>query len=206
MAVPASPFCASSDVAPYLPMRLNNRGDFNDTNTSIPLTTVNVYINNISTMILGRFRMAGYVTPLTALSGVTWPADQTSFLLVLAVMGTAGVISGPLVSNPGRRSSDQNLFQTAFEDGLNEIYDRTSKIAGPFYGCQYRSMTPAERAVGVPAIPTTSHLLEYNDPSAYTGLEYWTAKAQEYQDYMESLKPIYNYDYGLNSLEKGPYV
>lgn len=210
MAVPASPFCLSSHVAPYIGIRLNGRGDFEDGVTGITKTAVDGFILDVSAQILARFRFAGYTTPLTT-NGETWPTDQTDFLRVLATMGVNSILNSPFIENPGRRSADGNSFKTMYESGLDEIYERRSGkksgAAGPFFGCLYRSMTPAERAVATPAIPTTSWLLETYDPALHTSFGYWTDKSQGMQDYMENvLKLIGNYDYNLNSLEKGPYV
>lgn len=204
--VPSAPFCASAQVAPYMSIRLNNRGDFEDGVTDISKTVVDGFIANVSTEMLARFRRAGYVTPLVALTGVDWPSDQTDFLTVLCVMGVCSIFTSPFVANPGRRSADRNPFEKRYNAGLDEIFEIEDKEAGPFYGCQYRSMAAAERAVGAPAVPTTSWLQEQYDPAANTSFTYWTNKAQEMQDYMESLEPLYNYDFGLNDLEKGPYV
>ena len=206
MAVPTAPFCLSSNVAPYFFIRLKGRGDFEDGVTSISKTSVDAFISNVSAQILARFRRAGYVTPLVALSGVDWPDDQTNFLTVLCVTGALSILSSPLITDPS--SGGDNPFKEPYDAGLDEIFDIKSKNggAGPFYGCQYRSMTKAERAVGVPAVPTTSYLQEMYDPAAHTSYTYWTNKSQEMQDYMESLLPLHNYTYGLNDLNKGPYV
>jgi hypothetical protein len=211
MAVPSAPFALSSDVAPYLAQRLSGRGDFEDGVTGIPKTSVDVFIVDVSSQMLARFRLAGYITPLTT-NGETWPDNQTDFLRTLAVMGVCSILNSPFVENPARRSGDGNSFKTMYESGLDEIYDRRSAVsgrrsAGPFFGCLYRSMTPAERAVAVPAVPTTSWLLETYDPALHSGFQYWTDLSQRMQDYMEdTLQLIHNYDYDLNSLEKGPYV
>lgn len=206
MAVPASPFCLSSNVAPYLFVQLKGRGDFQDGSTNISKTSVDGFIDNVSAQMLARFRRAGYVTPLVDLSGVSWPADQTDFLTILCVMGACSIISSPFVTNPSAGGGKANLFKDSYKSGLDEIFEIEDKEAGPFYGCQYRSMTPAERAVGIPAVPTTSHLQEMNDPAAHTSFSYWTGKSQQMQDAMEALLPLHNYDFNLNEMEKGPYV
>lgn len=206
MTVPSAPFCLSSNVAPYMSLRMNNRGDFEDGVTNMSKTTVDGFIDDVSAQILGRFRLAGYTVPLTDLTGITWPSTQTDFLRALCVMGACSVLSSLFVANPGRRSADGNPFEKLYNSGLEDIF-RTAfsiRIAGPFYGAQYKSMSPAEKAVGVPAVPTTSHLLTMNDPAAHTGFRYWTDKSQEMQDYMEALLPLHNYDYDLNEQEAGP--
>lgn len=206
MTIPSAPFCLSSDVAPYMSLRLNRRSDFEDDETGIRQTNVNIFISNVSTQIVAKFRMAGYVTPLTT-NGVIWPDDQTEFLKVLTVMGVCSLLTSPLVENPGRRTGDGNSFKTMYESGLTDIYDKVGKKAGPFWGCQYKMMSPAERAVETPAVPTTSFLLEVYNPALHAGFQYWTDKSQQMQDYMEdTLQIMHNYSYGLNDLEKGPYV
>lgn len=205
MAIPTS-FATSANVAPYLSVLLDGRGDFADGITGIEKTPVDTFIADVSGQIVARFRLAGYTTPLTT-NGAVWPDNQTDFLRILTVMGACFIINSPFVENPARRSGDGNSFKGIYESGLDEIYDKKSKVAGPFFGCLYRSMTPAERAVAVPAIPTTSWLQETYDPALHAGFQYWTDKSQLMQNYMQdTLGIIANYDYNLNSLEKGPYV
>ena len=205
MAVPTSPFCVSADVAPYLAVRLKGAGDFVDGVTAPSKANVDIFIANIATQILARFRLAGYVIPITA-SG-TWPSEQTDFLKVLNVMGACALMTSPFIENPGRRSGDGNSFEIIYQSGLSDIYDKENKIAGPFFGCSFRSATAANKAVVDPALPTTSHLLEMYDPARHAGFQYWTDKSREMQDYMEdTLKIKHNFDYDLNDLNKGPNV
>lgn len=207
MAVPTAPFCQSSDVAPYMFIRLKGRGDFEDGVTNISKTAVDGFIGNVSAQMLARFRRAGYVTPLIALSDVTWPTDQTDFLTALCIMGTLSILSSPLVTDPSAtRGGSGDSFKAVYESGLDEIFETEDGSVGPFYGCQYRSMSRAERVVGIPAVPMTSWLQEMNDPAAHASFGYWTDKSQEMQDRMEVLKILHNYDYDLNDMEKGPYV
>ena len=206
MAIPAAPFALSSNVAPYVGIRLNDRGDFEDGVTVPGKTAVEQFIDDVSGQIMGRFRLAGYTTPLVT-DGVAWPTNQTDFLRMLTVMGACFILNSPFVENPGRRTGDGNAFDKMYQNGLDEIYEKAKRVAGPFFGCLYRSMTPAEKAVATPAIPTTSWLLETYDPALHASLQYWTDKSQAMQDYMQNeLKIIHNSDYNLNSLEKGPYV
>lgn len=206
MAVPSSPFAQSSNVAPYVGIRLNDRGDFEDGITVPGRTSVDQFIADVSGQILARFRLAGYTTPLVT-DGATWPDNQTDFLRMLTVMGVCFILNSPYVENPGRRTGDGNAFDKLYSNGLDEIYDKGARVAGPFFGCSYRNMTPAERSVATPAIPTTSWLLETYDPALHAGFQHWTDKSQAMQDYMQDiLKLPHNYDYNLNSLELGPYV
>lgn len=200
--MPDAPFCTSAEVALLHYQLVKPLFDFEDGVTNPGKTQVDTMITLVSNRLLNRFRHAGYIIPLSAITDETWPEDQTQLLKWGTMAGVSAMISGPFQSNPGVRGERPNPLQREFDSLLDDIFNRATGVSMPFRA-QYYSGTPAEKAIGEMAVPRTDWMDQKYDPWRHYSFQKLTDKLYSIQKVMEDMDLEYNYIYGLHDQEPG---
>ncbi len=114
--------------------------------------TVEYFIKMVASAVDMRLMQAGYIIPLEALDGETWPESQTYFLDYLVGLGAAGLIGNTLrpapAMGPGSENSPGNVFYQQYNTWVEMI--ATGKMG---LRAKYRISTPAERFILSPLGP-----------------------------------------------------
>lgn len=206
MAIPTAPFCESTDVAIFFP-ELKGAADFKSKDDPHPTTptkeNVDSCISFVSTHLVIAFRQAGYVVPLAAMSGETWPDDQTTYLKFVTAVGATSLAGGYALSGTPKRKKDQDVFQALYAEELQRIYDTRLKVSSlRFRAAHYRG-TPAEMALSEPYAPVTDHLQDYHDPMREYPLKLVADKLLQIEQTMVDRKLFWDYAYDIFGINMG---
>lgn len=198
MPAPTPPFATSAQVASFMPS-LANGSDFTSSSTP-PKATVDSVLALVSSQIEMTFGQAGYLVPLAEIDGENWPSSQTSYLQLLAIMGTAGMVGGNVVKPapalaPGRSGGTGNVFYDFFTGELKKIFD--GQRATVRFRAKYYLGTPAERLISEPSGPTTDFFEGKYDPTRWLSFEAMTDKIRAIQIAQTDLMVQWDYLYGL---------
>lgn len=205
MTAPTAPW-TTAEVCAYL-MSTTLKTGTNFTATSTPNTTmVTTFIGWISSQIEMQFSMAGYLIPLAELSGETWPSSQTTYLQLVATLGSVAMAGGysqrplPAVA-PGRISSSGNVFQDLYNAELNKIYNMQTGKTYLNFRARYGIGTPAQEALTDPQGPSTDFMEGYFDPEKYYDNWMVANKVLAIQQTMVDMD--INWDYMYRLLNRG---
>ena len=96
-------------------------------------------------IINGMFKSVGYVVPFAAITGETWPTDQTVLLQIMSAVGCAAMASGHILLPaprmiPGREGGQQNVYAAMFRTFQTDV-----KENGAGFRANYRLGTKAEK-------------------------------------------------------------
>lgn len=207
MAAIAPPFTTSAAVAMLMSVTLKTATDF--TTTTFPtLAMVNQFISWVSSQMELQFSMAGYVVPFTEVSGETWPTSQTTYLQLVATLGTVAMAGGfaqkplPAIA-PGRAGGSGNVFQDLYNAELLKIYDPQTKQTYLNFRSGYRIGSPAQVALTDPRGPTTDFLEGYYDSFRYYDNWHIANKIMAIQMTFEDMDINWDYMYGLAGFNRG---
>lgn len=206
MTAPAAPFTTSAAVAFLVGVTLKGGTDFT-AQTTPTSTLVDQAILWISAQIELQFSMAGYVMPLTEISGETWPTAQTRWLQMVSSLGAAAMAVGyaqkpaPALA-PGRQSGSGNVLQDLYNTELAKIYDMKLNRTFLRFRADYYASTPAEAALIVPRGPTTDYLEGRYDPMRYLGLFDVADRVLAIQRSMTDSRISWDYLYGLFDFDR----
>jgi len=194
MTVPVSPYCSSAEVAMLFPNLIGGATDFEDGLTSIPKSTVDLFIQLVSGRIDAALSQAGYYIPLAAISGETWPGFQTDFLKLMTMTGVAGMLSRPQSVNPiGGNQPDRNLFKEQFNKDISSIFNPRTRKSTLSFRANYREGSAAEAVLSSLASPTTNDMAGYSDPTQNEGFASITRRLHELQTLYEASDVAINY-------------
>lgn len=207
MAVATAPYTTSAAVAIMMNVPLKGGTDFANDGTTVPTkTAVETMIGWISSQIDLQFSMAGYILPFAALTDESWPTTQTTYLQLIATLGTAAMAGGysqkplPAVS-PGRTGGTGNVLQDLYLAELKKIFDPQFNRTSLNFRSTYRIGTPAQIALTDPRGPTTDFLEGHYDP--YRQLDNWDI-AQNILDIERGMRDMsISWDYLYRVLNRG---
>lgn len=194
MAAPTPPFATTEQVAEFMPAFIEHASDFTQASTPRK-SSVSSVLALVSSQIEMSFGMAGYLVPLTEISGETWPTSQTSYLQLLTIMGTVGMIGGKALNPAGaltsaRQVGSGNLFKDFFDTELK-------KIPISRFRARYYIGTQAEKMLSEPMGPTTDFFEGKYDPTRYLSFEETTNKVRAIEKSMTDLMVNWDYLYSL---------
>lgn len=168
MTAPVSPWTTSEAVAFLMGVTLKTGTNFTTT-TNPTLAAVTQFISWISSQIELQFSMAGYILPLAEIADETWPTSQTTYLQLIATLGTVAMAGGfaqkplPAIA-PGRSGSSGNVFQDLYNAELAKIYNPQTNATYLNFRATYRVGSPAQIACSDPRGPMTDFMEGYYDP------------------------------------------
>lgn len=205
MSAPTSPFATSAQVGFFLPNLLVGATDFS-ASTKPTKNAVDSIIGWVSSQIEMQFGSAGYLVPLTVITGESWPTSQTNFLAMITCLGTAAYVGGhslkpaPAVA-PGREGGTGNLFQNLFNAELEKIWDgRSTRLR---FRARYYAGTPAEEALAQPMGPGSDFMEGQFDPTRYGTVWEVTESMRAVQLAIRDLEIDWDYLYAYKSFNAG---
>ena len=212
MTTPSTPYCTSAQVAAFA--RSNLKGGMDFSASSIPTKDqVDNAIDLVSGQIDMNFRMAGYKIPFVAISGETWPTDQTIYLSFVAAVGATALAVGHAANpapalGPTFLRGTGNVYQDLFTQELMRIYQPGPRFeTGQThlrFRAQYYPETPAQFILRTPKAPTTDFMENRHDPMAT--LDNRTAASAVVQMWNQIASQTtldWNYIRGLFDINKG---
>jgi hypothetical protein len=210
MTAVSPPFSTPEAVAYLMSIPLKTGTNFTTT-TNPTLAAVTQFISWISSQMELQFSMAGYILPLAEIADETWPTSQTTYLQLVATLGTVAMAGGfaqkplPAIA-PGRSSSSGNVFQDLYNAELAKIYDSANNKTWLNFRSQYRIGTPAQIALTDPRGPTTDFLEGYYDPYRHYDNYAIANKVLAIQLSLEDLDISWDYMYGILSRGLGTSI
>lgn len=204
------PYAATTDVALFVQSTLR-APDFHDGSTPTKDTVTNL-LSLVSGHIDSQLRMAGYVTPLEAMSSESWPSNQTTWLKLVACFGTLGFMGVATQPLPTAASSNRrgtgNLYQDMYMAEMAKIYAPVDAWTGRGESAiklraDYYPGSAAERSLLSPRGPSTDFMEGKVDPM--WGLTVWeiSDSIMFIQDWLRRNRLYYDYMWGLFDIEKG---
>lgn len=208
MTAPVSPFTTSAAVAYFAKAMLKGNTDFDDVDTNPKKAVVDTFISMVSAQMEMQFSSAGYYIPLAEIAGETWPTAQTTYLNLVATLGSVAIVGGysqrPLPAvGPGTSGSSGNVFQDLYNAELQKIYDPATRRTSLNFRANYRIGTPAQITLTDPKGPTSDFLEGRYDPQRYLGLVEVANQIMNIQALMGKSGLDWDYMYGLFGINKG---
>lgn len=166
--------------------------DFNKS-TFVTKDNVDKFIAYSAAMIDQRLASAGFVLPLTAISGETYPAHQTAYLDFLNCLGTVNLLLPSTMPNRAGKQPEDNNFSKLFKTELDKLYDgkkHHAKLRAAYY-----IGTPAEQALSEPLAPMSDFMKGKVDPTKYQTLNQFTDLALRVKSTLQEEKWDYLYEF-----------
>lgn len=207
MTVPSSPYTTINAVKFLLRVLLAKQSIGVDTTPDTSLVTQ--AISWISAEIDIRLQSAGFVVPLEAVSGETWPEHQTAYLGFVASLGAAAMAGGyalspaPALAATQQGGQGRNRFYDLYQTELNRILHPQTRQTALAFRANYYSGTPAQVAITEPRAPTTDFLEGCFDPIRQLDSFDVADRILAIQDSMKDLNLKWDYVFSLFDYDKG---
>lgn len=195
MAVPTTPFTTPA-IARVLSTSLY-KGRVPDANSPVPEADLEQLILWTDAQIQGDFRKIGYKIPFVAISGETWPTDQTTLLQFWSSVGAMAMATGYVLRPapqmvPGRSGGERNVYAVLIETARQEIREH-----GFHFRAQTYVGTKAEELLTEPQGPRTDYGQDYYDPTRYELMHAYTDRIKELYTDMAALSIEWDFIYLL---------
>lgn len=179
MTIATSPYCTTTVMVQFL-KNVYPGGDLDEVSTIPSKVDGEKAIALMSGWLEHQFRRAGYIIPFQERLNFPWPVSQTVFLELLAIYGSAAMVTGEMVypapmGRPGGTDPDANSFFTLWLKGLDTIYrwDYNRGIGRSISGFQaaFYDNTAAAAVMEARSGPITDFDQGYLDPLQSFGLK-----------------------------------